>query len=168
MNDSKLLLNAYYEALYERLESNRERLIEIVEKLLRCEIAERGYENFDEEKFAAYLDTCLACIEERMESYNPVGFQYTFDRVRSREVIELELQLNWYDSSAEFESLMQAVRSKVEANTENADLQELVDELIKDIGAFPDNSIISAYEAEPALGKLPDYIVSLAIEQIVR
>ena len=168
MNDSKLLLNAYYEALYERLESNRERLIEIVEKLLRCEIAERGYENFDEEKFTAYFDTCLAFIDERMESYNPVGFQYIFDRVRSREVLELELQLNWYDSQAEFESLMQAVRSKVETKAEDEDLQEVAEELIKDVGAFPDNSIISAYEAKPALGKLPDYIVSLAIEQIVR
>jgi hypothetical protein len=35
------------------------------------------------------------------------------------------------------------------------------------VGAFPDKSIISAYEADPALGKLPDYVVARAIEEII-
>ncbi len=47
-------------------------------------------------------------------------------------------------------------------------MYRLADELIKKLGAYPDKSIISAYEAKPALGKLPDYIVARAIEEIIR
>jgi len=36
-----------------------------------------------------------------------------------------------------------------------------------DVGAFPDKSIILAYEADPALGKLPDYVVARSIEEII-
>jgi len=46
-------------------------------------------------------------------------------------------------------------------------LTVLADELIKDVGAFPDKSIISAYKASPALSKLPDYVVATAIEEII-
>jgi hypothetical protein len=44
-------------------------------------------------------------------------------------------------------------------------MRRLADELIRKVGAFPDRSIIPAYEAEPALGKLPDYVVARAIEE---
>ncbi|GAI53651.1 unnamed protein product, partial [marine sediment metagenome] len=88
----------------------------------------RGFGNFDEEKYAAYRDACLAFVDERMESYNPIGIQYTFDRIRAREVFELELQLNWYDSRAEFEALMEAVRSKTEAGIAEERMWGLADE----------------------------------------
>jgi hypothetical protein len=168
MNETNLLLKAYYEALYEQLEANREFLATRIEKLLREEIIKRGFENFDEEKYNAYQDACLAFVDERMETYNPIGVQYTFDRIRAQEAIELELQLNWYDSQAEFEVLMEAVRAKAEAGMTEERMRGLADELIKEVGAFPDGSIISAYEAEPALGKLPDYVVARAIEETIR
>jgi hypothetical protein len=168
MNEANLLLKAYYEALYEQLEANREFLATRIEKLLREEIVNRGFEDFDEEKYNAYRDACLAFVDERMETYNPVGIQYTFDRIRAQEAVELELQLNWYDSQVEFEALIEAVRAKAEAGTTEERMRELADELIKEVGAFPDGSIISAYEAEPALGKLPDYVVARVIEETVR
>ena len=163
-----MLLKAYYEALYEKLEANKETLATRIEKLLRKEVAKQGFGNFDEEKYTAYLDACLAFVDERLETYNPIGIQYTFDRVRAQEAIELELQLNWYDSLAELEALMEAVRSKAEVEMTEERMRRLADELIKEVGAFPDKSIISAYEAEPALGKLPDYVVAQAIEEIIR
>jgi len=83
-------------------------------------------------------------------------------------VFELELQLNWYDSRAEFAALRQAAQDKAEAQMSEERLKELADELIAEVGAFPDKSIISAYEAEPALNKLPDYIVGRAIKEILR
>jgi hypothetical protein len=168
MNEASLLLNAYYEALYEKLEANKELLATRVEKLLKEETAKGEFGSFDEEKYTAYRDACLAFVDERLESYNPIGIQYTFDRIRAKEAVELELQLNWYDSQAEFEALLEAVRAKVEAEMTEERMRELADELIKEAGAFPDESIISAYEAKPALGKLPDYIVARAIEETVR
>jgi len=168
MNEAKLLLNAYYETLYEQLEAKKDVLATRIEQLLAEEIANRGFENFNEDKFTAYRDACLAFVDERIETYNPIGIQYTFDRIRSQEAMELELQLNWYDSRAEFETLVETARSKAEAGLTEQSLQVLADELIKQIGAFPNTSIISAYKAEPALGKLPDYIVARAIEEIIR
>ncbi|MFZ0033452.1 MAG: hypothetical protein WAK60_00510 [Sedimentisphaerales bacterium] len=151
MNEANLLFKAYYEALYEQLEANGELLATRIEKLLREEIMKRGFENFDEEKYNAYRDACLAFVDERMETYNPIGVQYTFDRIRTQEAIELELQLNWYDSQTEFEALIEAVRAKAEVEMTEERMQKLADELIKEVGAFPDRSIISAYEAKPAL-----------------
>jgi DNA-binding Lrp family transcriptional regulator len=168
MNKTNLLLKAYYEALYEQLEANREPLATRIEKLLKEEIVKGGFGDFDEEKYTAYRDACLAFVDERMETYNPIGIQYTFDRIRTQEAIELELQLDWYDSQAEFEALIEAVRAKAEVEMTEERMRRLADELIKEVGAFPDRSIISAYEAEPALGKLPDYVVARAIEETIK
>ena len=168
MNETSLLLKAYYEALYERLEAKKDLVVTRVEKLLREEIENRGFGNFDDEKYAAYRDACLAFVDERLETYNPIGIQYTFDRLRAQEAIEWELQLNWYDSQAEFEALMEAIRDKAKAGMAEETLWKLTDEVIEKVGAFPDKSIISAYEAEPGLGKLPDYVVARAIEEILR
>ena len=167
MNETKLLLNTYYEALHERLEADKELLTERIEKLLRAELAKRDFDNIDQEKYNAYKDACLAFVDERIEMYNPIGIQYTFDRTRVRQAFELELQLNFYDSRAEFEALVEVAQSKAEARMAEQQLRELADELIKDVGAFPDKSIISAYQADPALSKLPDYIVARAIEEII-
>ncbi len=168
MNEAKLLLNAYYEALYERLEAEKDLLTARVEKLLRAEVAKRWPGDFDDEKYTAYRDACLAFVDERMETYNPIGLQYTFERILTREAIELELQLNWYDSKAEFEALAQAVHNKAEAGMADDRIRQLSDELVKEIGAFPDKSIMTAYEAKPALAKLPDYVVARAIEEIIK
>jgi hypothetical protein len=167
MNEIDLLLNAYYETLYERLGASKAILAEKIEQLLAKEIAKRSFENLDKEKYAAYRDACLAFVDERIESYNPFGIQYTFDQATRQRSFELELQLNWYDSTEEFEQLLEAVRLKTVSEMTEQRLQPLVNELIEEVGAFPDKSIISAYEAEPALNKLPDYMVARAIEEII-
>jgi len=166
MNEVNLLLRAYYEALYERLEAKKTILEKRVEELLTEEIAKRGFEGFDGDKFAAYRDACLAFVDERMEGYNPVGIQYLFDRTSIKDAFELELQLNWYDSREEFEDLVKLAREKARTEMTEQELRLLADGMIKEAGAFPDRSIISAYEAKPALQKLPDYIVARAIEEI--
>jgi len=167
MDETKLLLNAYYEALYDRLIENRQLLAKKIEKLLETEFTNSDFGNITQEKFDAYKDACLAFIDERIEMYNPIGIQYTFDSDRRTRAFELELQLNFYDSRAEFKALAEAIEKKLQAQTNEQSLQELADELIKDRGAFPDKSIISAYQASPALGKLPDYIVATAIEELI-
>jgi len=168
MNDTSLLLKAYYEALYELLQANKESLAERVEGLLAEELAKLGFADFDAEKVTAYKDACLAFVDERLEMYNPIGFQYTFDNIRSPQAIELELQLSWYDSRQEFKTLVEAARAKTQAPMAEGAMQGLVGELIKEARAFPDKSIIAAYQLKPALGKLPDYVVAQAIEQIIR
>lgn len=167
MSGTSLLLKAYYEVLYERLQANKELLSKKIDELLAEEIAERGFEDFDEAKYAAYKDACLAFVDERIELYDPFGIQYTFDRTRAKEAFELELQLDWYDSRAEFEALVEAAHDKARAGVTQERLQLLADELIRELGAFPDKSIISSYEAEPGLRKLPDYVVARTIEEIV-
>ena len=168
-------MKAYYEALYEQLEAKKELLLARIERLLREEISVQGapsggpvFEGVGKENYAAYLDACQAFLDERIETYNPVGIQYTFDRVKSREAADLELQLNWYDSREEFESLVETVHSKKEIRDKEGDIWKLAEELIQEAGAFPDNSIISAYEAQPSLQKLPDYVVARAIEETIR
>jgi len=167
MSETSLLLKAYYEALYERLQANKELLSKRIDELLVKEVTERGFEDFDEAKYAAYRDACLAFVDERIELYDPFGIQYTFDRTRAREAFELELQLDWYDSRAEFEALVEAARNKVKAGVTQERLRPLANELIEELGAFPDKSIISSYEAEPNLRKLPDYVVARTIEEII-
>lgn len=168
MSETKLLLNAYYEALYEKLEFHKELLIAKMEQLLHTEFENRNFGSINREKYNAYRDACIAFIDERKEMYNPIGIQYIFDNKRRSQAFELELQLNFYDSRAEFEALVDAAQNKLQALTDEQELIELADELINQVGAFPDKSIISAYEAEPAINKLPDYITARAIEEIVR
>jgi len=168
MDETKSLLNAYYEALYERLRANRELLAARIEELLREESAKRRFGGFDDDKFTAYLEACLAFVEERLETYNPIGIQYTFDLSRRKEAARLELQLDWYDSREEFRALVEAAQARTQQPDSLQRLTELAEELIGELGAFPDRSIIDTYEARPALGSLPDYIVALAIEEIIR
>jgi hypothetical protein len=167
MSETSILLKAYYEALHERLLTHRERLAGRIDELLTAEIAARAFGDFGREKYAAYKEACLAFVDERIEAYNPIGIQYLYDRERARSAFELELQLDWYDSRAEFAALVQAAREKAEPGATESRLRRLAGELIERVGAFPDKSIIAAYEANPGLNKLPDYIVARTIEEII-
>jgi len=166
MNETKILLHAYYETLYDRLEASRKQLANMIDELLFEEVERQDYEGFDEEKFTAYREACRAFVDERIEAYNPTGLQYLYDREVAKGAFELELQLDWYDSRAEFDALVAEARGRSE-NVTDDNVRELAAELIGQVGAFPDKSIIAGYEAMPGLQKLPDYIVSRAIERIV-
>ncbi len=167
MSETGVLLKAYYEALYERLEANKEALVGKIDILLAGEIEKRGFEGFSKEKYKAYRDACLAFIDERIEAYNPIGIQYIYNRSSAKELIEMELQLNWYDSTNEFQSLVETAKSKATEDLTDEQLRLLVEEIINEAGVFPDRSIISAYEAKPGLNKLPDYIVARTIEEVI-
>jgi len=167
MTPATILLKAYYETLYHRLTADRSRLVERVEQLLSEHFRNRTLPELHPCKYEAYREACLAFIEERIEMYNPFGIQYTFDRVNSKEVFELELQLDWFDSRAEFEALLQAARDLAQPDMTDEQLPTLVDQLIKRFGAFPQASIIAAYNAAPACHKLPDYIVASAIAELL-
>jgi len=167
MNETGILLKAYYEALYERLEERKELLARKAGQLLTEEIATRGFEDFGENKYSAYRDACVAFIDERIELYNPIGIQYLYGRSRAKDAFELQVQLDWYDSRDEFAALVQAARGKAQAGVPEEALRLLAEELIGQVGAFPDKSIISAYEARPGLQKLPDYIVARTIEESI-
>ncbi len=166
MNETRILLQAYYETLYGRLEAQKPLLRPRINELLTEEVAAQGYEGFDDQKYAAYRDACLAFVDERIEAYNPIGLQYLFDREVAKDAFELELQLDWYDSRAEFEVLVKAARGRAADVTEE-NLEPLAAELVRQVGVFPNKSIIAGYEEKPALRKLPDYIVARAIADII-
>jgi hypothetical protein len=166
MSQANLVLKAYYEAVYELLDAGKNGLQARIEGLLSEEVEARGFEGFDEEKYAAYRDACVAFIDERIETFNPIGCQYTFDLGSAQEAFELELQLNWYDAREEFEILAQTAREKAMAGITDDNLHVFAGELIAELGVFPDRSIIETYRAKPALQRLPDYIVAVAIEEI--
>lgn len=167
MSETSVLLKAYYEVLYDRMETHKEILAEKIDELLAQEIEKRGFEGFNKDKYKAYRDACLAFIDERIEAFNPIGIQYIYNRSSAKEAIELELQLNWYDSRNEFQCLVETARSKAEEDLTEENLRSLAEEIITEVGVFPDRSIISAYEEKPGLNKLPDYIVARTIEEVI-
>ncbi|UCC21475.1 MAG: hypothetical protein JSW23_06570 [Planctomycetota bacterium] len=168
MNSTALLLNAYYEVLHDLLVENKSRLTEAAGSLLREELKNRSFGSFNRNKYDAYLDACLAFIAERTEMYNPIGIQYTIDRIPSGLAQELELQLNFYDSRSEFQKLKDAAAELAQKGFSDDQLPQLAARLIAEHGAFPDKSIISAYQANPTLNKLPDYITALSIEKTIK
>jgi len=167
MSPTQVLLRAYYERLHELMAARRADLLTRGEELLAAEVQRRGFPGMDEERLAAYYEACVAFIDERLESYNPIGIQYTFDRVSSRMAAELEFELNWYNSRPEFADLVAAARSLAGPGVSDEELPQRADDLIRQVGAYPDKSILETYAAEPTLQKLPDYVVACAIEEIV-
>lgn len=167
MTPASLLLKVYYERLHERMEMRRSQLLRRVDELLADEIERRGAGDMDAERFAAYREACEAFVDERLEMYNPIGVQYTFGDVPSHLAAELEFQLNWFDSRAEFQDLVAVARSLTVEGLSDDVMNDRADELIRRAGAFPDRSILAGYRAEPTLQKLPDYIVACGIEEIV-
>jgi hypothetical protein len=167
MSPAQLVLKAYYERLYELMAARRTDLLSRLEELLPAEVQRQGFPAMDEEKLTAYREACVAFVDERLEAYNPIGIQYTFSSMSSRTAAELEFQLNWYNSRPEFADLVAAARSLAGSGIPDETLPGLADELIRQVGAFPDRSILETYAAEPALQKLPDYLVACVIEEII-
>ena len=172
MNPTRIVLNAYFERLCDLLEGAKPRTDERLKKLLDDEIDEKNYPITEAEKFTAYLEAAAAFFDERLESYNPIGIQWTMPTPTTEEAFQIESILDWYDSRPEFDTLCRAARQKaqrLDAGSEDPDqlLQKLSEELINQCGAYPDKSIIQTYQTHPQLNHLPDYIVSCLIEQII-
>lgn len=168
MNPVQILLRAYYERLHRRMETSRPALVTCIDRLLPAEIAAQGFGPLRLDQVEAYREASLAFVDERLESYNPIGIQYTFERSTQRRAAELEFQLDWYDSRAEFQRLVDAARVLAsEESPSDEHLAELTDELIRRAGAFPDRSIIADYMEKPTLQKLPDFLVASAVEEVV-
>jgi hypothetical protein len=168
MNPVRILLRAYYERLYERMSADRASLVACIDAQLSAEIARQGFGPLRPDQVQAYREASLAFIDERLETYNPIGIQYTLDRTASRTAAELEFQLDWYNSRGEFEELVALVRAIVkEREVHDEHLAELADEVIYRAGAFPDRSILAGYAEDPTLQKLPDFLVAQAIEEII-
>lgn len=168
MNEVKLLLNLYYETLYERLLERKGDCLRRMEQVLAGEIRERGFREIAPDKAGAYLDACAAFLEERLEMYNPTGVQYTFEPTSRKEAFELEKQLDWYDSEPEFDRLCQALRRKARLGMTQPERQAAVGEVIRQCGAYPDQSILAGYTASPTPQKLPDYVLATVLEEMLK
>jgi hypothetical protein len=167
MNPKKLLLNAYFEALYNILLERKTSVISAIDQLLPLEFSKLDSTASDAEKLAAYRDAALAFVDERLEMYNPIGLQYTFDNNARQFAKQLELQLNWFDSTNEFNCLLEEISEIETAGFDEEKLPQLASQFISKFGAFPDKSIIESYASQPSLQKLPDFIVAQSIEKII-
>lgn len=163
MEQERLILNAYYESLHDILLERRGRVIDAIKKILPAELAKFG--PYTSEDFDAYFEAALAFLDERLEMYNPFGFQYTFGNLYSELALKLELQLSWFDSSKEFEILQSAVDDIIKLGFDEKNLNDYARSLISRLGAFPDKSIIDTYRLKPAVNHLPDFLLASAIEQ---
>ncbi len=166
MDDVGLLLKAYWEKLHELLAENKDLVAEKIDVLLNGETERRNY-SFDEVKYSAYREAALSFVEERIETYNPVGMQYLFAPDRRREAAELEFGLDWFDGKGEFERILKAAGHKARPNQTDEQIRRAACELIREMGAYPDRSIIAGYEADPQERKLADYVVAIAIEEVI-
>jgi hypothetical protein len=169
MSDVELLLRSYWELLHERILADRDRVLAAAEEYLRRETHLRAYPGLREpDGFEAYLEAAEAFIDERIEAYNPVGVQYLFDRQRRSRAGELGFALDWYGGRHEYARLRDAAAEIVESGFDSDSPSEAAARLIHRCGAYPDESIISAYDADPAPHKLADYIVAMAIESLLK
>lgn len=166
MRPDKILLNAYFETLYNTLLEQKQDVYSQIDQILVPEIEK--LESVSAEKIEAYRDACLAFVDERLEMYNPIGLQYTFDNQSRKFAKELELQLNWFDSTEEFAKLLDAIKVFVNQGFDEKNVEQYAKKLIKEFGAFPDKSIIESFNKQPALQKIPDYVVACSIEKIIK
>jgi hypothetical protein len=169
MNPKKLLLNAYFEALYAFILEHKVLVYSAIDKLLPLEFAKLDSTTADgnTEKLAAYRDAAIAFVDERIEMYNPIGLQYTFDKKTCEFAKQLELQLNWFDSTNEFNTLLEEITEIDTAGFDEEKLPQLANQLIRKFGAFPDKTIVESYNRLPSLQKLPDFVVAQSIEKII-
>ena len=166
MTPEKILLNAYFETLYNKLLEQKDAVYKEIDQLLVPEIEK--IEAVSDEKIDAYRDACLAFVDERLETYNPIGLQYTFEVKDRKFAKELELQLNWFDSTEEFNKLLDAIKEIAKSGFDEKNVEQIARQLTKEFGAFPDKSIIDAFKEKPALQKIPDYVVACSIENILK
>ena len=167
MSQTNILLQCYYETLHDLLVENKNILINMIKNTLNDAVQAAGFAKLTRDAYEAYWEACLAFIEERIETYNPIGIQYTYSKERREEAFELEMQLDWYDCRKEHKELLEAAYKKAEFMTSDESMEEKARELIHEAGAYPDKSIIEGFRAKPALNKLPDYVVALIIEESI-
>ena len=165
MDSTKIILNAYYERLYNLLLENKGQVIRSINDLLPRALA--GFGSFDEDKKEAYLEAALSFLDERLEMYNPLGIQYTFDNVNREFARQLELQLNFFDSTEEFLSITEKIEEFTKEGFDEEKMGCYANELVGLFSAFPDRSIIEAYKSKPALNKIPDYVLAESIEDVI-
>jgi len=167
MNPTTILLRVYYESLHNFLVENKGAIEKAISKTVANELKALNPPDFDADKFDAYCKAALAFLAERIEMYNPIGIQFTFDRPTTALAHQLELQLNWFDSTGEFEALKKTAKQLAEPDMTDERLKQLAKKLVRRCGAFPDKSIITTYKDKPALQKLPDYALAKAIEKVI-
>jgi hypothetical protein len=165
MKPEKILLNAYFETLYNTLLEQKQDVYSQIDQLLKPEIEK--LETVSPERIDAYREACIAFVDERLEMYNPIGLQYTFDNQARKFAKELELQLNWFDSTEEFNKLLEAIKEIANKGFDEKNVEQYAKQLISQFGAFPDKSIIESFREKPALQKIPDYVVACSIEKII-
>lgn len=167
MNHVRLLIKVYKEMLHELLNTYIDLFQASLPTLLRDEISKLG-KKLDSNQYLTIKDECTKFFHVRLESYDPSGYQHTLNDLKSPDYYQLRRQSDWYNDQVEFDHFVDAINDKVKEEMSEEETRQAADELLREVGAFPDNSIISGYESEPKLNRLPDYVVARIIEEMIR
>ena len=170
MNSLKMLINAYYERLYELIEPQRELCLVRIEQVVRNEAELHWSEELTGERLKAHVEAANAFLEERLEMYNPIGLQYAYGSSSQSEVFSLEAALDWYNSQQEYHSLCKRAMNllgETKGRFSDQDISLRANQMILDCGAYPNQSILGQYSRRPQPNHLPDFAVAKCIEELL-
>ena len=160
--------DAYYVRLRLIISSARAGIEKSIREEIRDEFLSRWPESRDE-VIDAYADAAVSFIEERLYAYGLSSID-RFLMAASRgvspgDLASLEISIDWYECSPEKEEIDARIEKGL--NLMRA-ADEIVEGLLREFGAFPDRTIIKAYDKAPAKNHLPDYALALALERFIR
>jgi len=166
--DREEVWDLYFNRLHSLISSARSRVEKLIIEETRKDLLLRWHEVKDE-VIHAYSDTAVSFIEERLYAYEldhvDRFLQATSRGVSLREIALLEKSLSWYEWQKEKE----AIDGKIETGLNlMQSAEQIVEGLLDEFGAFPDKTIINTYKKSPMKNYLPDYVLALALERVIR
>ena len=128
-----------------------------------------GWDEENEAVIKAYADAAASFIDERLYSYRldhiDRFLQAASRGISTEDAASLEISLDWYDCREEKKEIDRFIETGLNLMRPGGDIAE---SLLDDFGAFPDKTIIEAYEKAPAKNHLPDYALALSLERVIR
>jgi hypothetical protein len=158
----------YFSELHKLLFSKKTKIEDLIKKEVRSEIAKR-WKDVNKEGIKAYIEAAISFIEERLYAYRLDHMDRFLKAVSHdsslKDLASIDLSLSWYDWREE----KKQIDAKIETGLNIKQTPEdIVNDLIGEFGAFPDRSIIKRYLQKPKKNYLPDYVLAMAIQEVIR
>ena len=157
----------YFSKLHELLVRERGRVEHLIRQQTRKEIPRR-WDDVSEESIEAYIGVAISFIEERLYAYSLDSLDRFLKIVSAGLTLEdlgsLDDSLTWYNWKQEKVEIDTRIETGLNIMQSPEDI---VDDLFDEFGAFPNRSIINQYPRTPKKNYLPDYVLAIAIQQVI-